>query len=488
MAVDLLSVGQSGLFAAKKSLSTTGHNISNVNTEGFSRQKVHQSNNTPIASGGLIQGSGVRVDNIKRVHDEQIEKRLSTNISDKDFHEEALNKLSQVEEIFNETNGDGIQKLLSKLFNSFRDLANHPEDETIRSVVRENARLAAFDLRRVSGQLDAIEEQIGTNIKSSVQEINTNLDTIAGLNKRIRSIEVVGGETGDLRDQRDRAVRTLSEYFKVQTYEDNKGDYIVNLSGVGSLVSGGHVQELQAAGISADKSSSGRDGTMEIFFKEKPSFAISKRIRSGTIAGLLKTRNQNIQGLREKMDALAYNLGHSINAIHNRGFANKVYKTDQNGEAVLGSASGPATGIDFFKVQSTVAGAAKNIDISENIKEDLRNIATALAPNKPGDNRVALAMSKLQHEKIIDNGTKTLEEHYLEAIGDIGIATGKAAIDLEQSEGTLAQTQAIRDRISGVSLDEEAANLVKYQHAYQASAKVMSTAQQTFNAIMDMIK
>lgn len=118
---DLLGIGKSGLFASKKALEVTGHNLSNVNTEGYSRQRVMQSTNNPVISGGLVQGTGVKVDGITRFNDEFIERRLNTAISSKNFNESRSEQLDQVENIFNELDSDGLNQILNKFFNSFRD-------------------------------------------------------------------------------------------------------------------------------------------------------------------------------------------------------------------------------------------------------------------------------------------------------------------------------------------------------------------------------
>ncbi|MCK5882522.1 MAG: hypothetical protein KAG61_02445, partial [Bacteriovoracaceae bacterium] len=146
---DLLSIGVSGLNVSKKALETTGHNMANANTEGYSRQKVVQTSNTPISKGGLVHGTGARIVNINRVHDEFIEKRLNASISEHEYFQERSLQLEQVENIFNEIDNEGLNKILNRFYNSFRDLANQPENETIRSVVRDNASLVTKDFRRI---------------------------------------------------------------------------------------------------------------------------------------------------------------------------------------------------------------------------------------------------------------------------------------------------------------------------------------------------
>ena len=131
--------------------------------------------------------------------------------------------------------------------------------------------------------------------------------------------------------------------------------------------------------------------------------------------------------------------------------------------------------------------AAEYIDLSDEVKEDVNNIATALNPNSPGDNRIAIAISRVQHEKILNDGMVSFEEHYLKSIGDIGLQSAKAQIDTEQSSGIVAQLQSMKERISGVSLDEEAANMVRYQNAYEASAKMIRVSDEMFKAVLGVM-
>lgn len=488
MGADLLSIGKSGLFASKKALETTGHNIANVNTEGFTRQKVEQTTSVPLGSGNLVQGSGVRIKGIKRIHDQHIEKRLNINLNQNSFYSEKSKVLSQVEEIFNEVDNDGLHQLIAQFFNSFRELSKRPEDETIRSIVRENAKMVVNDFHRINETLMNLNKQIDGHIERATEEINTQLHKVAELNRRIANIEGVQGESGDLRDQRDLIINELSKQFKLSTYLDDKHQFVVHASGVGSLVSGTHVMKLNTKNVHRDISGNDVEGSTELFLSHRPDFPISLKMKSGTYGALFQARNNEIRQLSERMDELAFHLSNTVNAIHKRGFANKVAEVDPQGRAIASSSDGPLTGILFFKTLDSSDRAAQKLELSNEVRDDLRNIATALAPNQPGDNRVAIAISKIQHEQLLGGGTETLEGHYLESIGRIGLATGKAKLDHEQSEGILAQTRSIKERISGVSLDEEAANMIKFQQAFDASAKVLKTTDEMFKSVLSIMR
>ncbi len=483
---DLLGIGKSGLNVSKKALEVTGHNLSNVNTEGFSRQRVMQSSAIPISVGGFIQGTGVKVDGVRRFNDEFIDKRLSNALSSNKFYEARTENLEQVENIFNELDSDGLNQVLNKFFNSFRELANQPENETIRSVVRDNANLVIKDFRRIRGTLDTQAGNIDRKIQNSVADVNQLLRHVADLNGKITSIEAAQGETGDLRDQRDIALRNLSENFKIHTYVDEKNRFIVTAQGIGTLVTGLHVQELGTITKNKQDSSNAMNGSVEIVLKDRPSQKITDLFQGGTLSAIIKVRNDDLKKLQNDIDGIAYQFTTSVNTIHRQGFVNREIAIGADGKPVPVDGKGFTTGIDFFKQPLSVEEAGNHIDLSDPVKRDLSNIAAALAPNAPGDNRVAIAISKLQHERISGDGSVTLEEKYLQTIGNIGLETGKARLDSEQATGILAQATSLRERLTGVSIDEETANMIRFQQAYQASAKIMQAADDMFKTVLEL--
>ncbi|MFZ4712804.1 MAG: flagellar hook-associated protein FlgK [Bacteriovoracaceae bacterium] len=486
MSVDLLNIGTTGLYAAKKSLQTTGHNIANANTEGYSRQNVKQETSIPIGDSTTVMGSGVFVKDVKRVHDELIEKRVNSTLSNHKFNEERSLQLGQIEDIFNEVDSDGLAHLMNKFFNSFRELAQQPENETVRSIVRENARVVVSDFHRARQTLDMLASNIDKKLAASVDEINLTLQNIANLNIKISNLENAHGETGDLRDQRDLAVKSLAESFQINVYSNEKGQFNVAAEGIGTLISGGQHQELMT-GQSAITGNAESSGNVEVFFKTRPTQSLTLGLKEGTLGALVKTKNTELKNQRDRLDDIAFELTHTVNAIHKKGFALQGGSVNFKGEVKNGEGRPlPPTGMNFFKEPLDRFRAAEYIQLSDEIKADLNNIATGIDPHTPGDNRIAIAISKLQHEKILGGGTTSFEESYLKTLGDIGLASAKARVDTEQSSGLVAQAKAIKERISGVSIDEETANMVKFQHSYEASARVMKTADEMFKTILDM--
>ena len=226
--------------------------------------------------------------------------------------------------------------------------------------------------------------------------------------------------------------------------------------------------------------------SIEVYMAEKPQYRITERFQEGSLASLVKLRNKDIRNLQDSMDNIAYEFIQTVNAVHRRGFVNRNIPVDTKNQPAFSDKKGDTFKINFFKEPQKRYQAALDIDLSDTIKKDLSNMVTALSPNKPGDNRVALAISKLQYEKIMDNGTTTLEENFLKNIGRIGLQAKKAQFDKEHSKGILNQANSLRERVSGVSIDEEAANMIKFRNAYEASAKVMSTADAMFKAVLSI--
>lgn len=481
---DLLGIGKSGLHVAKKGMETTGHNVANANTDGYTRQRVDITTAIPTVKDGLIQGNGARVAGIKRIGDPFIEKKLNEVITEDNYNEVLSDKLGQLERIFAEVDGEGFNKILTRFFNSFSELAGNPEDEAIRSYVRENAAMVSRDFVRMNENLSTIGSELDSQITIQLDDLNQLSQQVAKLNRKIQMMEATGSEANDLRDQRDMAVRNISKMLKVSTYEDNLHNYNVHIDGAGTLVAGGMALNLKA-GPYKDKDGN-ITNNLEVFFEKRPSVPITSRIKDGSLGATIFAKNNVVGSVKEKLDNIAYNLVKVVNSVHQKGFVNRNIPMGPEEAAPLSDAFGPTTGINFFKDIDKANGASSGVELSNEVKSDLSNISTGLLPNMPGDNRVALAISKIPHQKLLNNGRATMEEEYLKSIADVGMASGKAKLNLEQSQGILAQIKALKERTSGVSLDEEATNLIRFQNAYQSSAKVIKESDDMFKTVLDL--
>ncbi len=473
MAVDLLNVGKTGLFTSKKAMHTAGHNIANVNTPGFSRQRTLQASKRATGEGNIMLGNGSYIKKVGRVHDEFLEKRMNQILSEKNYHSSRYLTLNSVEELLNEINTEGLNKSISSFFNSYRNLSNEPESETARSIIRENAKVLVRDIRSTYQQLTESAKGIDLQIRQSVNKINELLESLSKINVKILEMENIHSEAPDLRDKRDKIIREVSEHLEVHYFTDNKNRFTLNAKGIGTLVAGGVTNKLSY--IPHDDGNA-YPGSLSIHFEDRPQLKIDSKILQGKLQAYLDTKNKEIVNLKEKLDNLTWNLGQGINAIHRKGFFNGKVKDEK----------GKYTNIDFFKMPTEKFRSSEYIDISEDVKEDLNNIVSSLRANSPGDNRIALGISKLQHIRFLGEGTKTIEEDYLEGIGELAIASKKEFLDKDQSEALYNKIFSIKSKVSGVSIDEETTDLMKHQQAYNASAHLLKVAGEMVNQVLNI--
>jgi flagellar hook-associated protein 1 FlgK len=481
MGQDALEIGRSGLVSAQKSLHTTAHNLANVNTEGFSRQRTKQVTNRTVEDGPMTYGTGSQAVAIERIHDGRVEKQLGKSISEFNFHQSRLEFLSQMESVFNESSLNGLSQNLVQFFNSFRELSSNPENETLRSIVRESARFLIHDIKQKHDSLDIFLDGLDYKVGQTVEDINQLLSDVAAINAKLRSVESAGdGVNGDMRDKRDMAVRSLSEFFQVQTYTDDKGNYVVTAEGVGTLVAGAMYQKM-IPGTTTQKEL-GR-GQREIFMASKPNRPITELFSQGKVQALSDTRGSEAKLMMGMLDELAWDLTQSVNAIHLKGYTyprQSPFAKNQN-PIIEGR-----TEVAFFKPLTQKEGAAVSMDLSTDVQNSLENIALALEPQSPGDNRVGLGISRLFDTKFAKDGSRTLEENIIDAIGILGLSINKANLNKEQAEGIMTQMKSIRERISGVSIDEETSNMMRYQQAYEASARVIRVAEEMLRELLSI--
>ncbi|MEK7357135.1 MAG: flagellar basal body rod C-terminal domain-containing protein, partial [Bdellovibrionota bacterium] len=196
---------------------------------------------------------------------------------------------------------------------------------------------------------------------------------------------------------------------------------------------------------------------------------ITEQISGGSIGGLFEVRDKTIRGLLDQIDNMAYTMGMTVNELHSRGY--DVYNK---------------TGAKFFEMPTDVRHASRNLKVSEAIAKDPGRIASASQQNAPGDNRVANAIAKMQFEGVIGDNKATLDEYYNSMVGEVGIHTRKTEVARESQKNILGQLKNIRESVSGVSLDEETTKLIEYQKSFDASARLIRTADEMFDTVLSL--
>jgi len=472
--LNVLQTGRSGMTTAKAGIATAGHNISNANTEGYSRQRVTseaQVAQQMAGQGGPYVGEGSKIGRIERINDQYLEKQLREGGRDLAYHEEKQVFLNQTEDVFNEMNGDGLNRLVATFFNDFRKLSNDPTSEAIRQSVRESSQAMVNDFRRIRTEMEQIRSHVDNRIDGYMKELNTQAKELAELNVKIRTSEIAGNEANDLRDRRDQIVKKMNTYVDLSTHTDNNGMVSVDIKGVGPLVTGPNTEQYFVGREAAVPEEGSVDNSLQIARSEFSHNYVTSQFQGGKIGALIETRDKEISKVLHRLDDLAFSVSNAVNEIHQRGF----------------TADGK-TGVNFFKPIASQTGAAQMLALSDAVRGSVSNIAVALQPGAPGDNRNALALANLQNLHLMNQGKTTLDDFYNSIVSDVGVSNARNKEALGQQQSINTQLSKVRDQVSGVSIDEETTNLMQFQHAFDASARVIKTADEMLDTILSLKK
>ncbi|QLY25925.1 flagellar hook-associated protein FlgK [Bdellovibrio sp. KM01] len=459
----MMDTGKRSLMNSQTALQTVGHNIANKSTEGFSRQRVELLSNVPIGEGGLQIGMGARAGVVTRVNNPWLEKQIQKEGMTMGFEDSRADGLSRVEQIYNEQNNKGLNQYVTDFFNGFRELSNNPESLASRTMVRETAVGMVKDFGRVTSQLRGVQEDLDAQIKTTIGEVNEITKEIASLNEKIQTVEVSKVPANDERDRRDLLLKKLGDKIDITWAEGKDGMVSVTAGRTAILVSGTGASELKA------RQTDTRD-RMEIFYQGTGTPAnVTEQISGGRIGGALDVRDHVIEDLLGHIDNLAYTLATEVNKAHIEGF-------DRNGK----------TGVLFFEQPESVKGAAANISMNKTIFNDVSRIAAGSRADAPGDNTVANVISSLQYKQVMDGGTATMDDYYNTQVGQVGAMVQRAVKSQESQKNVINQLTNIRESISGVSLDEETTKMIEFQKTYDASARLIKTADEMFDTVLNL--
>ncbi len=356
----VLNTALRGLQAQKKSMDTVGHNISNANTEGYSRQRAELKTTEPYTAPGMTKpsgagqvGTGVKVDEINRIRDRFVDGQIWDKKQEQGHWDKRYEGLNRIEKIFNEPSEENLSANLSKFWEALEDLSNDPADSAIRTTVREQGQTLVDTINSLYDQLDDYKRSLNDDVATNVDEINSLTDRIADLNERIVHIKGSGQNPNDLMDERDKLFEELNELVNVRGREDKRGNLNISLSGTG-LVNGDSANELKVEEGDIDHED-------KVVFKETGDEA---EISGGKLSGLMDIRDEELsaekdsEGYIAQLNKMAETLKEEFNAVHREGY-------DLNGE----------DGEDFFHVHSGSDNPAAHIELAEGIKEDTNKIA-----------------------------------------------------------------------------------------------------------------
>lgn len=530
-----LEASKRGLYTQQSALYTTGHNVSNANTEGYSRQRVNMQTtpgypgvglNAPTVPGFI--GTGVEAGSIQRVRDQFIDKQFRQETNKLGYWQSRSNAIEQLEDVMNEPSEFGLQRSLSLFWQSLQDLSAHPENGGTRAVAIDRGVAVAESFNYMNASLKDIQRNLRSEIEVSVKEINSILDQIAGLNKQIVEVEPNGYMPNDLYDARDTLIDELAEFFPVDLdYTKSGGRALASAEGVVTIsVRVGNeriqlVDGIQRVNVEANYAQPGEeyreelepftslsvsqmtDITAPVAKKEDGSLqTIAKTARytdmppTGKLAGIIDSYGYLDNGIHKglypghlnELDRLAQAFGKAFNEQHARGISkNKELATTAS--AFFTTKDRPDGNIIAWRTIT-----AENIQVNTKIQEDpslLRASSDNKQDGEEGNGANAKALADIQHLILADgpdrgglNGA-SVQTFFEGIIGELGVL-GQQAVRNEFNATTMKESiEYRRASVMSVSLDEEMTDMIRFQQAYNASARMITAVDETLDKIIN---
>ena len=462
----ILNTGRTALLTQQKAIDVTGHNIANVNTDGYSRQRVNMETNEPYSSQPGQTGTGVRAAEIQRIYDRFLGAQINDENQNLGNWETQKGVLERVEIIFDESSGYGLNQAMSEFWNAWQDLANNPSDYAGRAALLAKSEIMTTTFNNIYSNLEQIQTDIDTSIMGTVKEINSIAERIAGLNQKIALTEVGGQNANDYRDSRDLLLKELSLMINIDSFENSDGKVTV-------LVAGGRplVENISSWNLSTqpDVDSDFQD----IVWTDSGGnpVVITSSISGGKLKGWLEVRDVTIPDYLSKLNDLAEGIITEVNDFHKDGLG-------LNDDDVVAERN-------FF-----TGTKALDIAVNQDIVDDVNNIAAAGSlDGLPGGNSNAIKIADLQNELTMNGNpaTATFDDYYNSLVSDVGSGVQKATVNFDHQSLMITHLDNYRESISGVSLDEEMVNLIKFQHGYNAAARLISVADELLDRVISMV-
>jgi flagellar hook-associated protein 1 len=543
MASNILTIGQSALSAAQVGLSTTGHNIANAATPGYSRQVVVQGAALSQNFGFGFLGQGTEVSTVKRVYSDYLGTQVQHAQSSTSQLDSYYSQITQINNMLADPDA-GLSPALREFFGGVQDVASNPSSIPARQAAMSTAESLVARFQGMAGRLDEMEQGVNSQVISSVSLINTYAEQIASLNDVIgRAQRATGQPPNDLLDQRDQLVMDLNKEVKATVVKQGDGDYNVFIGNGHPLVVGVKTSTLinVAAPSNPEK--------IEVAYKASDGSTVivgESGFVGGKLGGLIEFRSKTLEPAQNALGRVAIGLASTFNTQHQLGFdlsgtagaaffnvaAPVVRANGENtGSATISAsisnagalttsdyrlsydganytvtrlsdntatsfagfpqtidgvdfnlASGTALAGDNFLIRPTVNGAS-GIAVA---LTDPAKIAAAASTGAIGDNGNALLLAGLQTSSTLANGTTTYQGAYSQLVSQIGNKTRELEVTSSASGKLLTESKVALQNESGVNLDEEATNLLRYQQAYQAAAKVMQIASEMFDMLLTL--
>lgn len=548
-----LEIGKSSLLAHQNAIDVVSHNMANLNTKGYTRQRAELETSYPLVLQDKHLGQGVDVAGIKRLVNEFLNTQLIRENSELSYYEQKEELLNQMEAIFNEFQGasvgevsgppeDSFTGMLNKFWSIWQDVADNPQSASNRASLVVQAGVVCQTLNQIASDLTKLEKSINDYLPSNITEINNITSEIASLNKQILFPEMAGLDPNDLKDRRDLLVSQLSEYMDVTTF--TKTDGTMNVMVAGDTVVQGQYSKTMVL--------TQNDNASANYTIQWSDTGLPVPVEGGKLGAFFEIRDIAIPEVLDQLNTFAMTLVNEVNAIHRTGMGldgsqkvKGVYEfngtldtnaTFQINNTTITLAAGDnltairdkinlLTGThgvqasiednrlvlqpvdtnynvnitddpnevmldlgiisNFFAPVTDPSQAALLIAVDQTIQTDHLKIA-ASSDGTPGGNAIANAISGLQNAFTMDEDSITFSNYYGRIVTELGSKTAEAHQLHSNQDVLYRKIERQRDSQSGVNLDDELTDMVRFQKGYQTAAKIITTIDEMISVVLGL--
>ena len=429
-------------------LNVTSNNIANANTPGYSREVVDITEQPPIQSGNLTIGTGVTLQQIQSIRDQMLSVLISEQTTQQNGAQTQLNGLQQVQGLFSDPT-KGIGANISAFFNSIQQLSTDPSNLAQRQAVITAAQNLVSSFNQTAQSLGTIQSSLNQSVSSTVNQINGLTAQIAQLNSQVGEMQKLGKDPGSVLDQENQLINQLSQLTNVNEIQTENGFTLTTGNGT-ALVVGNQSFNLTLG--------NGPNGMQDVFSQGQD---ITGTIQGGSLGGTIQVRDQDIPNILNQVNTLAGQFATAFNNAQAQGF-------DLNGN--------PGQALFSFNAN----GAAGSLALTTT---DPKAIA-ASSDGTPGSNGNIVNLMAVSTSPLPMGETPT--DAYANIVSTSGNMAAQAQAELTSSTTSLNQLNDQLGAISGVSINEETANMLTYQTAFSSAARVVSTVDQLTQAVLDM--
>jgi len=441
----LFDISRRSLLTYQAALNATSNNISNASNPDYSRQRVILGAERPEYTANLSFGSGVKIEDIRRVRDTIIDTQIWSFNSKESFAGKQASTLSKLEALLSEPSELGLSNLTAQFFNSWDKLAVDPSSTALRNNVLNTAQNLSGKLENVYEGYTQVKDDLKLETAQTVESINSYLQQIHTLNKEIYAVKAGGNTPNDLLDQRGAIINELSSLANLNVTYNQDDTVSISIGGVYA------VDRLHSQTFRVEEDSKGKLNVMTEDGGSKMA------LNSGELSANLTIYNKVIPEYQQKLNTIGQAIYDSVNSVHATGQTN--------------------TGINFFSSFSNGV-----LVVNENIIDD-PNLIAASANGDDGNNETALQIAALQ-EALLINGD-TISNTYSNFVNQIANDLQTHNQNTESYQLVLNQLDMQVAEASGVSVDEEMVNVLKFQRSYDAAAKLIKVADEMFETLLN---